>query len=286
MERGRLESKQFAAVPVLSRWQIEDLLRGEPKVSFDLEISRSDVAYSGRTARFKYGPEIYEIVLDELPEIYRDSCEVYAFVDGAWRELSIAMSRFYKLCVFERGWAPTLMIDGITMHRVLEDPLAVTRRKVRSARGRVLDCCTGLGYTAIEAVNKGARHVVTVEVDPNVLALASYNPYSRGLFSERIDIVIDDITRFVQSLRTTSFDYILHDPPRLSYATQALYSESLYREYARVLRRGGGLFHYTGATGSKYRGLSVGRGVAERLRASGFIVKRVEKGFGVYAVRR
>lgn len=282
----RVESKQRAMVPVLSRWQIEDLLRGEPEVSFDLELTRSEIVYSGSVARFRYGPRTYEIVLDELPEVRKDSCEVYALIDGVWRELSIASNRFYKLCVFERGWAPTLMIDGITMHSVLEDPLAVTRRKVRGIRGRVFECCTGLGYTAIEALRRGARQVVTVEVDPNVLTLASYNPYSRELFGMGIDLVLDDVMHFVKSLRSASFDHVVHDPPRLSYATQALYSEQLYREYARILKKGGGLFHYTGATGSKYRGLAVWRGVAERLRASGFVVRKVEKEFGVYAVRR
>ena len=286
MEGVRIESKQRAVVPVVSRWQVEDLLRGEPEVSFDLELSRSAVAYSGNIARFNYGSKTYEIALDELPEVRKDSCEVYAFIDGVWRELSIAGNRFYKLCVFERGWAPTLMIDGITMHSVLEDPLAVTRRKLRGVRGRVFECCTGLGYTAIEALRRGARQVVTVEVDPNVLILASYNPYSRELFGAGIDLVLDDVVRFIKSLRSASFDYVVHDPPRLSYATQALYSEALYREYARVLKKGGGLFHYTGATGSKYRGLAVWRGVAERLRASGFVVKKIEKGFGVYAIRR
>nr|WP_148678723.1 RsmD family RNA methyltransferase [Thermoproteus uzoniensis] len=274
------------AVPVLSKWQIEDLLRGKSEVSFDLEISRTRVIYGGNgTASFEYGPNVYEISLDELPEISEESCEVYALIDGSWRELSIAGARFYKLCVFGRGWAPTLMIDGITMHSVLENPLLVTRRKVRFVRGRVFECCTGLGYTAIEATRRGARQVVTVEADPNVLLLASYNPYSRGLFSGGVDLILDDATRFVEALKDAAFDYVIHDPPRLSHATQVLYSEGLYREYARILKPGGGLFHYTGASGSKYRGVSVWRGVAERLRSSGFIVKAVERGFGVYAVR-
>ncbi|MEL9990905.1 MAG: RsmD family RNA methyltransferase [Thermoproteus sp.] len=254
------------------------------EVSFDLERSKSKTVYDGRRAAFMYGGREYEISLDELPEVERESCEVYALIGNAWRELSIAADRFYKLCVFDRGWAPTLMIDGITMHSVLEDPLALTRRKVRWARGSVLECCTGLGYTAIEAVRRGIRQVVTVEVDRNVLELAAYNPYSRELFlSERIDIALGDIVDFVTSLRGGAFDYVIHDPPRLSHATQVLYSEGLYREYARVLRRGGGLFHYTGATGSKYRGVSVWRGVANRLRASGFTIKRIDRGFGVYA---
>ncbi|MFN7106272.1 MAG: RsmD family RNA methyltransferase, partial [Pyrobaculum sp.] len=253
-------------VPVVSRWQIEELRQKREETSLDLELTRSKVYYSGEKAYFTYGGASYEVELDNLPEVDEESCEVYALVEGRWLELSIAGRRFYKLCVFRRGWAPTLMIDGITMHSVLENPLDVTRRKVKKAWGRVLECCTGLGYTAIEAVRRGARHVVTVEIDPNVAVLARYNPYSRELWSLHVDMVLGDCLTYVETLKSQSFDYIIHDPPRLSHATQGLYSEALYREFYRVLRRGGGLFHYVSLTGTKYRGLDPARGVAERLR--------------------
>lgn len=268
-------------LPVISKWQIEDLLNKRPLVSFDLEISTTQVSYSGGRASFSFG-EGYEISLDELPE--GAECEVYAYIDGRWIELALAAGHFYKLCVFKRGWAPTLMIDGITMHSVLEDPLQLTRKKVAYVEGDVLDCCTGLGYTAIEA-SRRAKRVVTVEADPYVLELASYNPYSAGLASVKIDVVVQDITSFIKAVRSSAFSYVVHDPPRLSYATQHLYSEALYAEYFRALKRRGGLFHYTGATGSKYRGLDVARGVAERLRRVGFRVGKIERGFGVFATK-
>ncbi|MBP1448535.1 MAG: RsmD family RNA methyltransferase [Thermoproteus sp.] len=273
-------------VPVISRWQILDLLNKNPKVSFDLELTITPVTYEGGWAIFVFDGTQYRIRLEDLPEVGDDACEVYAY-DGGWVELSIAADRYYKLCLFRRRWAPTLMIDGITMHSVLENPLDLVARKTTYVRGRVFECCTGLGYTSIAAVRRGARYVLTVEVDFNVLTLASYNPYSSDLFrNPRIDVIVHDATSVVKFLKDASFDYIIHDPPRLSYATQALYSEPLYAEYRRVLRRGGGLFHYTGATGSKYRGIDVGRGVAERLRKAGFRIERVDKGFGVFATAR
>ncbi|CCC82327.1 predicted methyltransferase [Thermoproteus tenax Kra 1] len=273
---------QHRGLPVVSKWQIEDLRQMRGSVSFDLELTRTPIEYRGRRARFVFNGTIYEIDLDELPELDEESCDIYVYESG-WRQLSIAGEHFYKLCVYRRGWAPTLMINGITMHSVLENPLDVTKRKVKYVRGRVFECCTGLGYTAIESLARGAKYVLTVEADPNVLLLASYNPYSRGLFGDRIDVELCDVMDFVKALRGASFDYIIHDPPRLSHSTQALYSEQLYTEYKRIVRRGGGLFHYTGSTGSKYRGISVWKGVAERLRYSGFVVERVERGFGVYA---
>lgn len=268
-------------VPVLSKWQIEDLLGRREEVSFDLELTTTKVHYSGNSAYFTYSGVQYEILLEELPEA--ENCEIYALVEGRWRELSIASGHFYKLCVFERGWAPTLMIDGITMHSVLKNPLDITRRKVGNPRGRVFECCTGLGYTAIESLRRGAVHVVTVEIDLNVLTLVAYNPYSRKLWSPGVDLVVGDCLDFVQALRDGSFHYIIHDPPRLSYSTQRLYSEALYREFYRILKRGGGLYHYVSQSGTKYRGLDPARGVAERLRRAGFAVEKVVREYGVYA---
>ncbi|MEM4060521.1 methyltransferase domain-containing protein [Pyrobaculum sp.] len=276
----------YIEIPVVSRWQIEDLKSGEARVSFDLELTKTEVEYRGGRAHFAYGGAEYEVNIDDLPDIDEESCEVYAYIDGEWRELSVASARFYKLCVFKRGWAPTLMIDGITMHSVLENPLVVTARKVTRAWGTVFECCTGLGYTAVEALRKGARRVVTVEVDPNVLLLASFNPYSRGLWTPAIDLVLGDCLSLVSAVRDASFDFVIHDPPRLSYATQRLYSEELYREFYRVLRRGGGLFHYVSLSGTKYRGLNPYRGVAERLRRVGFVVEKVREGYGIDARRR
>ena len=51
--------------------------------------------------------------------------------------------------------APTMLVSGVQMHRTSgEDPWSDTLAKVRCVApvvGRVLDTCTGLGYTAIVA---------------------------------------------------------------------------------------------------------------------------------------
>ncbi|MDP2717459.1 MAG: SAM-dependent methyltransferase, partial [Candidatus Micrarchaeota archaeon] len=65
-----------------------------------------------------------------------------------------------------------------------------------------------------------------------------------------------------------SFDVACHDPPRLSMAGE-LYGLAFYRELFRVLRRGGKLFHYTGAPGKK-SGKNISRGVKARLLEAGF----------------
>jgi len=65
------------------------------------------------------------------------------------------------------------------------------------------------------------------------------------------------------------FDYVVHDPPRLTHAGH-LYGMEFYAKLFRILRRGGKLFHYTGEPGSRRRRIDLRRGVMHRLRQAGF----------------
>ncbi len=180
----------------------------------------------------------------------------------------------YKLCSSGKGWAPTIIIDGIVMHTVLMDPLRYSFSKMSGVRltGTVLDCCTGLGYTALVALKKGARRVITIEADANVIELASYNPWSVHLADPRIELMLGDVYELSTWVRDLVFNVIIHDPPRPTKRFTNLYSGELYRAYNRMLKRGGLLFHYIPRTGSRYRGRDVRRGVIDRLRDSGFVI--------------
>lgn len=59
---------------------------------------------------------------------------------------------------------------------------------------RVLDTCTGLGYTAIAAARcKGVSGVVTVELDEVSLRMCARNPWSREMFeNEKITSLLGD----------------------------------------------------------------------------------------------
>jgi len=136
--------------------------------------------------------------------------------------------------------------------------------------GWVLDICTGLGYTALEALRRDAELVVSIEVNPIVLKMANINPWSRGLFQDkRIDIILGDAYEVVPSLPEARFDYIIHDPPRFALAGH-LYSAEFYHSLLRALKPGGRLFHYTGEPGSRYRRIDLRKGVMRRLREAGF----------------
>jgi uncharacterized protein len=174
------------------------------------------------------------------------------------------------------------------MHRVKgTDPLHDTRLKIRSISpvvGRVLDTTTGLGYTAIEAARTAAE-VVTVELDPGVLAVARLNPWSRPLFeSKAITQMIGDSATVIQRFDDESFARVVHDPPTLALAGD-LYSETFYRDLHRVLKRGGRLFHYV-ADPRNPVGRRTIAGVSRRLHAAGFTrVRERPEAFGLVVVK-
>lgn len=99
--------------------------------------------------------------------------------------------------------APTLLLGGFTMHRIAGEnvnPTLDTEAKMASVRinrgNRVLDTCMGLGYTAIQAAELVGQDgsVVTIEYDQASLEVASYNPWSQGLFDGTLNIEIREGT--------------------------------------------------------------------------------------------
>ncbi len=208
---------------------------------------------------------------------------LYAIVGSKLLPLEVRSDHYFTLRAREVYGHPILEIDGVHMHSILSDPWADAVRRVSVAKIRksmkVLDTCTGLGYTAIAAIERGAE-VITVEVRKEVLTLAEWNPWSEDL--KKATIILGDIRKVIKSFDNERFDRIIHDPPAFTLSGE-LYSRELYKEFIRVLKPGGILFHYTGETGRR-RGIDVMRGVMERLREVGFEeVRKVPKAQGVIA---
>jgi predicted methyltransferase len=213
----------------------------------------------------------------------------YVIEDGvpfAIQFYSEETDRMYSL--YPTQGAPTMLVSGIPMHRIKDtDPHKDTMEKIRSIKpvvGQVLDTATGLGYTAIEAA-RTAEHVTTIELDPAALKVCQLNPWSQELFDNpKITQVISDSYDVVAGMESGSFTRVIHDPPVISLAGD-LYSGQFYRELYRVMRNRGLLFHYVGDPESK-SGHSVTAGVVRRLEQAGFRqVKRVQRAFGVVAVK-
>ena len=76
---------------------------------------------------------------------------------------------------------------------------------------------------------------------------------------------------------------MLHDPPRFGIAGE-LYSLEFYEQLARVLKKKGRLFHYTGTPNKLTSGRDVPNEVAKRLQRAGFTTAL--NGDGVLATRK
>jgi predicted methyltransferase len=154
----------------------------------------------------------------------------------------------------------------------------------RGLRGRVLDTCTGLGYTAIGASGSEAvDEVVTIELDVLMLHMQQANPWSAPLLSSsKISRYHGNTAELLATAPDDYFDSVCHDPPGLGMAGE-LYSLDFYRELHRVMREGGSLYHYIGDPDTRTSGRHF-RGVVERLQIAGFKPRVVPKSCGVYAV--
>jgi predicted methyltransferase len=261
------------------------LLDGAGRVSLDLGLSEEVVEVTDAGAVL---PDCGVISLKDLEEISGRVDAAFFVEGGSVFQVAVSDGSFLKL--LPTAGAPTLEIDGVRMHRTVGTTPEVDARVKLDALGlkggRVLDTCTGLGYTALGALRRGGEFVVSVEKRPGVLRIACLNPWSADLFCDRrVSLVLGDSGGLVGGFPEAFFDYAVHDPPRFSHAGH-LYGGAFYAEVFRVLRPGGRLFHYTGEPGSKRRRVDLRRGVMRRLRGAGFIeVSWVEEALGVVCSR-
>lgn len=260
--------------------------RDSTVTSLDLGLTETEVLLEPERVVFPGGQWLAWEYVEEIGES-ESACFVVA--DGEAdkvQRFSELLNRFYSLMPTER--APTLLVSGIPMHRIKGiDPYQDTLLKIATiapVTGRVLDTCTGLGYTAIEAA-KTAEQVVTIELDPMVLEVAHLNPWSRSLFENpRIKQIVSDSFEEILDFEDSAFARIIHDPPMFSLAGE-LYSGAYYRHLFRLLKQRGRLFHYIGDLDSR-SGRNVAKGVVRRLQEAGFSrIVRKPRAFGVVAYK-
>ncbi len=259
--------------PLLTSTVLDQLLIGRRagldvvECSLDLQRSLTTVAIAGddwgwEGRRFSY------------PERCKDRT-VYYWVEGSFQPVARYSSSLIKLVPTHWG-PPTFEIDGIKMLPTARvSPYADAERKVNliQPRGKiVLDTCGGLGYFAAWCLLGKAAQVLSFEKNPDVIWLRSLNPWSPAA-GEALTLKPADVTAEILTLPSNSVDAVLHDPPRFGIAGE-LYSQSFYGELARVLRRNGKLFHYTGQPNKLGTGRDLSSEVAARLRQAGFAVQK------------
>jgi uncharacterized protein len=222
---------------------------------------------------------------------YPDKCKertVYHWEAGGFKAVSRYGDSLIKLVPTQWG-APTFEIDGIKMLPTSQlSPYEDARRKVEliHPRGKtILDTCGGLGYFAAWCLEGGAARIVSFEKNPDVVWLRSLNPWSPAggaARDARFDFRLADVDASLPALANESFDAVLHDPPRFGIAGE-LYSQRFYDQLARVLKRKGRMFHYTGTPNKLTSGRDVPSEVAARLRCAGFTTRF--EGDGVLAIK-
>ena len=277
---------------MLSYIQVVPMLAAREKgersveVSTDLGISTGIVTITPEGVVFPGGEQLN---WQDIEKIKKSQGNCFVVEGGSLQAIRVFSEQTNRVCcLWSTGGAPTMLIAGFTMHRIVDtDPMKDTLKKIATISpivGRVLDTATGLGYTAIEAA-RTADQVVTIELDPGAQQIARLNPWSRGLFDNpKIQQVMGDAFEVVATFEDESFSRIIHDPPVFSLAGE-LYSGVFYQQLFRVLKRGGRLFHYIGDLNSKSSG-TITRGALRRLQEAGFsrVVQKPEA-FGVVAYK-
>src|SRR5467141_2356785 len=218
---------------------------------------------------------------------YPGNCKdrtIYQWVGETFQPAARFTTSLIKLVPTDWG-PPTFEIDGIKMLPTARiSPYADAERKVGliQPRGKViLDTCGGLGYFAGWCLQGQATQVLSYEKNPDVIWLRSLNPWSPEI-GGGLTLTQGDIAEQIATRPSASVDAILHDPPRFGIAGE-LYSQVFYTQLARVLKRKGRLFHYTGAPNKLSSGRDVPNEVAKRLRHAGFVAEL--NGDGVLAVK-
>ena len=264
----------YKNVPVFAGSTINKIINSSDReLTIDASLGAGKIFISISRERDYIKLDNYRFKIARLLEVTRNKRRVYALVSGSIIPLSsIENNKFYQLVMFEGCKTPTVEISGIHMHKVLIDPLFEDSfLKIKyldpKSHSKVLEICTGLGYTTYWLLKKKCRVVLSIEKSETILKLAEYNPWSAHL--ENVPIALGDATEIIHELEQSSFNYVIHDPPRFSLAPN-LYSSEFYGEIFRVLKPGGKLLHYIGRPGH-LRGKNIYKGVLDRLRGVGFV---------------
>jgi len=254
------------------------------KVLANLGLEEVDVRVEGSKA-FVEG---FAVGLEGLKAVAEDEEGVYSLSEEGLSKLVIAGKHFYRLRRVADNTAPHPR-DRRDTHAQDRGHNSLGGRREEGladqgeARPQGPRHLRGLGLHRHTLSARGAE-VLTVEVDPNVVKLASYNTWSWRLSDPRIRVILGDVCEVVKDLEDEAFDRVVHDPPRFSPRTGDLYGRELYSELYSVLKGGGLLFHYVGSPG-RVRGLDLAKGVAKRLAEVGFEVKVFRSVEAVLAIK-
>ena len=246
----------------------------ELSLSLDLNLSQNSCLIENNCLIL---PSDLCIDIDTLIPLASDKNKIFILKDSKPVPLEIRSKSYYKLVPTKT--VPILEIDGIKMHRTkdispLEDAENKTQ-KVISQGDRVLDTCSGLGYTAVFALKAGAKQVISTEISPEVIQLRSINPWLAHLNDSKLNVkqpqfINADINEYIDQLDSNYFHSIIHDPPRFTSKTGDIYGKKFYSSLFRVMSRQSKLFHYTGSPKKISKQDQFVKNTIKRLESVGF----------------
>ncbi len=248
---------------------------GQVEISLDLGLSQTVVEIKNKEVILPSGEKF------TIPASFDPKNNVCYFIKGG-QLFPLQMfdpERNFAYQLAPTSFRPILRISATQMHK---KPFLDRLEKERLT-GSVLDGGTGLGYSAIIA-SRTASEVITIEWDPNVIEMATYNPHSATLFeAENIKLIQGDITTEIKQFENQRFDNIIQDGG-MPKSSGRFFSQSHAHQLFRVLKRGGRLFFYLPRKGIK-SGRDFGREQVIRMRNAGF--KLIERDIdGSYAIFR
>jgi len=278
----KFRAKKFPIITFrIADFIYKEYKRGKKEIQVTLDLGRSISTLKIEGDEIFYNG--YKCNIEDIRSVYFrfDKTELYAWIKDFFFVLKFYSEKFYKLRnIFE--FAPTLEINGIHMHRIKSiNPWDDAKLKVEALNitreDRVLDICTGLGYTAINAYYKKPSRLVTIEKDISVLRVAEYNPWSIEL--ENITIILGDARDVMDELEKGYFNKVIHDPPTYSISEE-LYSLDFYKKIYELLPKGALFYHYVGYP-YEVRGIKkIKSNVLSRLKQVGFeFLREVNYGF-------
>jgi uncharacterized protein len=227
---------------------IEAVKNGKKEVEVSLDLNLSQQMWSIEDNQLILHPDL-SVDISILEPLASVSKKIFILNANEPEPLEIRSASYYKLVPTDS--VPILEIDGIKMHRTKDiTPLEDAKNKTQKviARGdRVLDTCSGLGYTAIFALKAGAAQVISTEKSPEVIQLRSLNPWLAHLHEKQPEFINADISQYIDQLESNYFNSVIHDPPRFTSKTGDLYGKKFYSSLFRVMTKHSKLFHYTGS---------------------------------------
>ena len=119
-----------------------------------------------------------------------------------------------------------------TSDRVREAMFSMLQSRGALAGARVLDLFAGTGALGLEALSRGALHLVSVDKDPKAIAAIRKNIIALGVGSNTRVVRADVAKLTTTSLRAAadhddSFDLLLLDPPYASVDVAIAFLENL-----------------------------------------------------------